>query len=194
MVDVFIERGDAAKKQRDYRTALSHYQEALDVAPNDTKAKNRLDNCPEPQPIVTPPPAAPPKAKTSEDELDRILDALEPEPATNAEEEQQRVLTYILRRRGQPQFRQALLDAYNHKCAITDCDAEAALEAAHIIPYAETSNNALPTASCSAPTSTPSSISTCSPSTPTLSRSTCIPTCNIPNTNHFTVKKCRLLK
>jgi len=34
-----------------------------------------------------------------------------------------------------------LLDAYSSKCAITNFDAEAALEAAHIIPYIETENN-----------------------------------------------------
>jgi hypothetical protein len=34
-----------------------------------------------------------------------------------------------------------LLDAYSCKCAITNFDAEAALEAAHIILYIETENN-----------------------------------------------------
>jgi predicted restriction endonuclease len=34
-----------------------------------------------------------------------------------------------------------LLEAYGYKCAITGFDAEAALEAAHIIPYIKTENN-----------------------------------------------------
>lgn len=41
----------------------------------------------------------------------------------------------VVRRRGQPKFRAALLEAYNGKCVITGCDAEDALEAAHISPY-----------------------------------------------------------
>jgi hypothetical protein len=41
----------------------------------------------------------------------------------------------IVQRQGQPKFRQELLRAYNGRCAVTGCDVEAALEAAHIIPY-----------------------------------------------------------
>jgi hypothetical protein len=41
----------------------------------------------------------------------------------------------IVARRGQPAFRAALLEAYGEKCAITGCDAAAALEAAHLRPY-----------------------------------------------------------
>lgn len=41
----------------------------------------------------------------------------------------------ILLRRGQPQFRMKLLDAYDRRCAVTGCDVEQALEAAHIYPY-----------------------------------------------------------
>jgi hypothetical protein len=47
----------------------------------------------------------------------------------------QRVVGQILRRRGQPEFRQKLLLAYERRCAISACDAEQALEAAHIVPY-----------------------------------------------------------
>ncbi len=47
----------------------------------------------------------------------------------------QRVLAQIVRRRGQQEFRERLLDAYGRRCAITGCDAVAALEAAHIVPY-----------------------------------------------------------
>lgn len=54
---------------------------------------------------------------------------------------QERITISIARRQGQYQFRQDLLKAYNHHCAITGCDAVEALEAAHIIPYIETENN-----------------------------------------------------
>lgn len=47
----------------------------------------------------------------------------------------ERAVAQIVRRRGQPQFRQALLLAYGGRCAISECDAPAALEAAHIHPY-----------------------------------------------------------
>lgn len=43
----------------------------------------------------------------------------------------------ILRRRGQRDFREQLLQAYGRKCAITGCEVVAALEAAHITPYSE---------------------------------------------------------
>ena len=45
------------------------------------------------------------------------------------------VLSSIVRRRGQPAFRQQLLAAYNGRCAVTGCDVAAVLEAAHIAPY-----------------------------------------------------------
>ena len=47
---------------------------------------------------------------------------------------------YIVWRRGQPEFRQKLLEAYGC-CSITDCISEKALEAAHIRPYSDTKNN-----------------------------------------------------
>lgn len=43
----------------------------------------------------------------------------------------------IKTRRGQRQFRQSLLAAYNRRCMITSCKVEALLEAAHITPHAE---------------------------------------------------------
>ena len=45
------------------------------------------------------------------------------------------VVASVVRRRGQPKFRSALLEAYGGRCAISGCDAEAALEACHIRPY-----------------------------------------------------------
>ena len=46
-----------------------------------------------------------------------------------------RVYRQIVARSGQPGFRTALLEAYQGRCAITGCDAPAALEAAHLRPY-----------------------------------------------------------
>lgn len=51
------------------------------------------------------------------------------------EDARARVLTSIVRRRGQGAFRQQLLSAYGGKCAITGCDVMDVLEAAHIVPY-----------------------------------------------------------
>lgn len=51
------------------------------------------------------------------------------------EDARERSYTSIVRRRGQKAFREKLLTAYNNQCAITDCNAEQALEAAHIYPY-----------------------------------------------------------
>lgn len=57
-------------------------------------------------------------------------------PAVDAiADARRRVLREIALRRGQAGFRQALVTAYNSRCAVTDCDAEPALEAAHIAPY-----------------------------------------------------------
>ncbi len=47
----------------------------------------------------------------------------------------ERVLSSIVRRRGQLAFREHLLAAYNGQCAITACDFEPVLDAAHIMPY-----------------------------------------------------------
>lgn len=46
-----------------------------------------------------------------------------------------RTLASIVRRRGQPQFRKALLKAYQGRCAMTGCSLLQVLEAAHIHPY-----------------------------------------------------------
>lgn len=55
--------------------------------------------------------------------------------STSIIDARERVLAQIVRRRGQQEFREKLLAAYGGCCAITGCDAVAALEAAHIIPY-----------------------------------------------------------
>jgi hypothetical protein len=50
-------------------------------------------------------------------------------------DERERAMRAIRIRRGQPAFRQALLDAYSNRCAVTGCGVEAVLEAAHVTPY-----------------------------------------------------------
>lgn len=52
-----------------------------------------------------------------------------------------KVLAEITRRRGQPKFRKALLEAYSGSCAVTGCDVETVLEAAHIVSYAGDETN-----------------------------------------------------
>ncbi|MBD2208234.1 GUN4 domain-containing protein [Calothrix sp. FACHB-1219] len=59
----------------------------------------------------------------------------------NKEIAQKQILKSIAQRRGQPKFREGLQIAYDNCCAITGCDAEQALEAAHIIPYCKTEDN-----------------------------------------------------
>ncbi|BAZ21003.1 WD-repeat protein [Kalymmatonema gypsitolerans NIES-4073] len=73
-----------------------------------------------------------------ESELGSVEKSVEAEGYFNPEDiedARNRINTSIVRRQGQPQFRRSLLKAYNSQCVITRCDAEQALEAAHIIPY-----------------------------------------------------------
>jgi hypothetical protein len=55
--------------------------------------------------------------------------------AENLEDARRRVTSSIVQRQGQAKFRRKLLNAYSGRCPVTDCDVEAAIEAAHIIPY-----------------------------------------------------------
>lgn len=59
-------------------------------------------------------------------------------------DEKQRVLASIVRRQGQPHFRRQLLVAYDGRCAMSEYDAEDALEAAHIDPYSGPLSNRVP--------------------------------------------------
>jgi hypothetical protein len=54
---------------------------------------------------------------------------------SSIEDEREKILGQIRRRRGQPAFRRALLRIYGGQCAISDCSIESLLEAAHIHPY-----------------------------------------------------------
>ena len=53
----------------------------------------------------------------------------------NVDDARERIRRSIVLRRGQRDFRLALLEAYQGKCAITGCDIPDILEAAHIVPY-----------------------------------------------------------
>ena len=53
----------------------------------------------------------------------------------NIEDGRQKTLAEVVRRQGQPAFRKKLLSAYKKHCAISGCDVEATLQAAHITPY-----------------------------------------------------------
>ncbi len=59
----------------------------------------------------------------------------------DGDDAEQKAFLSIARRQGQQQFRQTLLKIYDYKCVITNCNAEAALEAAHIMPYVESGNH-----------------------------------------------------
>ncbi|MEA5671335.1 HNH endonuclease [Pseudomonas sp. MH2] len=60
---------------------------------------------------------------------------------TDVSDARTRITAAIVRRRGQPAFRKALMDAYGEVCAITGCNLPAVLEAAHIHPYKGTHTN-----------------------------------------------------
>lgn len=62
---------------------------------------------------------------------------------TNLEDGRKRTLQAITQRQGQGPFRRGLLQAYGGRCAITGCEVEQALEAAHIVPYRGKHTNAL---------------------------------------------------
>ena len=51
------------------------------------------------------------------------------------DDERERVVATIVRRRGQDKFRATLIETYGGRCVITGDDVVDALEAAHIIPY-----------------------------------------------------------
>jgi|GEM_PF-2173686 hypothetical protein len=60
-------------------------------------------------------------------------------PFNRLDEDDDRVIGEISRRRGQAAFRKALLDKYS-KCLVTGSECEYVLEAAHIVPHVEKTN------------------------------------------------------
>lgn len=73
-----------------------------------------------------------PKAVTSPRIIDLLGEAFDPNSIID---ERERILREVTQRRGQDTFRADLLTVFGSRCAITGCDAEYALEAAHIIGY-----------------------------------------------------------
>jgi len=73
-------------------------------------------------------------ANFPEQEVEKIPDegSFDPQGLADA---RKRILREIVDRRGQQAFRATLLDAYDGRCAISDCAVEDVLEAAHIRPY-----------------------------------------------------------
>ncbi|WP_203857932.1 HNH endonuclease [Plantactinospora mayteni] len=68
---------------------------------------------------------------TPDGSLDPPEDSGPAEPAAGRRRRQAEVTV----RQGQPDFRRDLMQAYDGRCAISGCDVEAALQAAHISPY-----------------------------------------------------------
>jgi hypothetical protein len=52
-----------------------------------------------------------------------------------SEDARRRTMASIVQREGQPAFRRNLIAAYGGACAITGCEVESLLEAAHVVPY-----------------------------------------------------------
>lgn len=77
-------------------------------------------------------------------ELDEVADSALAQGDFDAKDERdarERMMRSVAIRRGQPEFRALLIEAYDGHCAFTDCDAESALEAAHILAYRGTHTN-----------------------------------------------------
>jgi hypothetical protein len=75
---------------------------------------------------------APPPAT---DNPSPAVEDVPPFDPTSIEDGRQKIAALIKRRQGQSAFRHALLSAYDRRCAVTGCDIEPLLEAAHIHPY-----------------------------------------------------------
>ncbi|MBM0255477.1 HNH endonuclease [Micromonospora sp. 4G55] len=79
-------------------------------------------------------------------ESDRLAKILEDGRAPGPEEMpegRRRRLAQVTARQGQAEFRRRLIEAYDGKCAISGCDVEATLQAAHIEPYDGPATNRL---------------------------------------------------
>jgi hypothetical protein len=57
------------------------------------------------------------------------------------EQFRERIQAQIASRLGQPEFRRALLRAYQSRCPVSGCDVEAALQAAHLFPHTGEKSN-----------------------------------------------------
>ncbi|BBD58259.1 TPR repeat-containing protein [Nostoc sp. HK-01] len=151
LVDIFFDQGEYLRNNKEYQAAIEEYYSALKIVPNYTKAINKIKNCEsilsrrdKITPPDTPVPPPPKKPSLSTHELTSAREELDKSNFFTFKSDAdacEKITVSIARRQGQQKFRQSLLEAYSRKCAITNFDAEAALEAAHIIPYIETENN-----------------------------------------------------
>jgi hypothetical protein len=92
-----------------------------------------LEGITEKTPGPSPGPAAEIELLARMYEQRRLIEApFDPRSTLDARE---RTVAQIVQRRGQADFRRELLVAYEGRCAMSGCDAEQALEAAHIRPY-----------------------------------------------------------
>lgn len=66
-----------------------------------------------------------------------------PYDPNNVEDTREKTMRAIKARRGQKQFRDSLINAYDGKCAISGCEVLDVLEAAHIDPYRGEASNAV---------------------------------------------------
>jgi putative restriction endonuclease len=71
----------------------------------------------------------------AESDASRNAEAIGAFDPSSTEDARKRTFAAIVVRRGQPAFRRKLLKAYDGRCALTGCDVEEVLEAAHICRY-----------------------------------------------------------
>jgi putative restriction endonuclease len=74
-------------------------------------------------------------------EQEKLVPSIADFDALNIIDARERTLAQIVRRRGQREFREALIAAYKGRCAISGCNAVEVLEAAHIMPYKGAATN-----------------------------------------------------
>jgi hypothetical protein len=138
LLDLFVSIGDGRKPRFSEMLNQFHdwYCEDLSQDPQyqDDETANNIES----ELIALP----------SEELDDLVIDRENIEPKLNFDpknlkDARKRNIAAIVQRQGQSKFRTELLKAYGGQCAITDCDAEAALEAAHIVPYLGTETNCL---------------------------------------------------
>lgn len=150
LVDVFLELGNRSRDDGNYELAKSYYDQASNIDSEYGKVVNRLIQLGRLEKTIDKKPRVAQDKDlelidiTLLESLERVREELDQQPpliVSGIDQARKTILVEIVRRQGQSKFREALLEAYSYKCAVTDFDAEEALEAAHIIPYIETGDN-----------------------------------------------------
>ena len=122
MIKKMVQVGAVQEAGRDYWTARS-----IDILQPIAEGTTLIEpEIPEPTPD-----------EHLEDATEKELETFANELDTLPTESRERVLRAIAARRGQPKFRRRLLKLYQGRCALTQWDAEKALEAAHIVPWSD---------------------------------------------------------